>query len=334
MSKYDIITSSTELQDYVSVPMAFQVEDLKAHFKPVAEKYIIPHTGRTLWDEIYAAKKSGVLTDVQEALFEAILAPFANLCVLAQIPFMDARFSSGGGITVKSNSDEAPASQARVQAIKNRVWAMAYEGLDFMIGYLVANEASFPSYDGSAEAIIKRSRILNRTEEAQRWVPLISNRWLFHRMTPIIDRISDGKVKAALTEAVYDDILDKIQTEAVENPYTATVTPLLQQALSHLAIADGLVELGIHVLPEGIVTFGTTIGTSSDAAAAKLKDKELSDTVTHHLRIGESQLQNAVDHIRANAGSYPAYSEPESYSQDHMPPITKNDGDKIVSPFL
>jgi hypothetical protein len=332
MSTYDIITDTSVFADFVPIAYTFDIQEMKPHFEVIAETYIIPECGRTLWDEIIDAKESGEMTAIQKATLAAMQRPFANLCTLAQLPFLDAKISNGG-ITVTSSQDQAPASQYRVQAIKNQLWNSSYLALDRLIAFLIENEPALTNYDGTAYAEAHRSRILNRTEEASAYVPVINNRWLFRRMIPIIDRISKGRVKAVLTAALYVDIIRSIQEKDDPNIYADEVIPGLQNAIAHLSIAEAIVELGIQVTPEGIVTFSTSLGVSSDRDSAKLKNPELSERVAHHQRIGETQLQNVLDIVIADT-AYTAYEAPEGYKQDHMPKLDAQTGDKIYSPFL
>ena len=333
MSTYKIIRDASIFREFVPLSYAFDVEEMTPHFDTIAERYLIPECGRPLWDEITLAQEDGQMTSLQKETLRALQRPFANLCALAHLPFLDAKIGNGG-ITVTSQGDQVPASQYRVKAIKNQLWNSGYQALDSLIAFLIANESALATYDGSVFAENTRSRILNKTEEATTYVPNINNRWLFRRMVPIIDRISAGRVKAVLTPALYADIIRSISEQDDPNIYTPTVLPLLKNALTHLAWAEAITELGIQVDENGVTTFTLASGSYEMNGRKQIEGTVENKQVAHHLRIGETQLQNTLDSIIADAGSYPAYVQPESYTADHMPRIEAQTDDKIYSPFL
>jgi hypothetical protein len=332
MSSYEIIKDARIFAEFVPISYSYDLDEMRPHFEMVAEQYLIPECGRPLWDELLLAQENGSPTGKQLEALRALQRPFANLCMLSQLPFLDAKISSGG-ITVTSSQDQAPASQARVVAIQRQLWSTAFQAMDRLIFFLIENEADLTAYQGTVWAMSKRAGLLNSTEEAGAFIPAISNRWLFRKLQPIMARVAAGEILAAITAPIYADILRSISDQDAPNLYEPLLHPL-RAALTHLSWAQGLLELGLEASPAGVMTFGTTLGTIADTAGSKLKDPERAAIMAHHERIGRTSLQNVVDALQAGTATWPLYELDEAYTADHMPAHIRGGEDKIWAPFL
>lgn len=312
-----IFTDITDFRNFVSVPVTAEMDLLNPIMDSAQEEYIIPVVSRDQFTDLLEKIDDGsTLSTAEEELRDHIKRVVANATILEWIPIGNINIQQGG-FTVNQNESTRPASQYRVEELKESLWNRLQTSLDLLIKFVDDNEDDLGAYLLSDERTEAYSHFINQSEELATHVSVKVNRWLLRAMRPVLTRIEQYKIKAILSEDLFDEMIDKISTRESLGVY-APILPLVQRALAHLAFSESIEELGVQIGNSGAY-IGFIRNNNDPRQTTPVDGVKLLRMIENNRRLGEVAMEKLKLHLLENASSYPLYEASAEYTDT---PIT------------
>lgn len=133
---------------------------LKPNFDRTEEKYIVPVTGRTLYNTLVAAYNANTLSAEQTKLVKHLRLVIAAYAYKDELGLSVLTIGDGG--VKKNNTGNTPVYGWEVQRLENTLLETALDGMEVLLNYLFDNKASYAEWTAS-EPYSKIKTLLIRT---------------------------------------------------------------------------------------------------------------------------------------------------------------------------
>lgn len=330
-----LFNTTQELKGYFPARVTFDIQDLMPVISQVEQEFLVEQVlGSGQYNELHNAYQTDALSAEQAVLLDKCRPAVANLAIYYFTGLGNVEFTSAG-LSVGSTDKKAPASEWRTRDLERAVLRIGYRGLDVLIGYLLANAASFPTWSDSPQAQEYRGGFIRSTMQFNAHVDIGNSGYLFRRILPALRRIEGGAIQDTLcSEELRTELLAALDT-GTPSTSQAQVMALIHGAAAHLAMADSIVGLSLGKDERGIWTFASLVGGSTSAGVQPAGDTRLQQLIDHHRRIGEgytAKLRAKLIDLAAS-GQCPNYAASTCYTASTTPMPTP-DRDTPVGGFM
>lgn len=309
-----LITTTSELKDFLpTLVSSFDITDIEPMIGAVESEWISRLISKDLYDTIHANYLASTLTPEEEALLPLIQKPLANMALLYSIPLL-ALTISNGGITVPNSDKYAPASQAKIEDLKDAVRQMAHNGFEELLRFLDENKIDYPDWATSDEYDELKECFITSAREFSKSFNIRDSHWLYWNFRSIMLRIQEDKIKPITGQDQFDEIKAEINSGAV-SAENEELLKFIRSAIAQLTIMEAIIEMGLRIDDKGITIF--TSGTSSSQTitlrnvAPVSSIKMLQDKCE---MLGNQKLKELSEYLHANAATYPLFESSSAYT--------------------
>jgi len=294
----NLINSTSELQEYISVSGSLDFDLVLPYVKKAERKYLEPIFTKTELQNIITATE-GIKKDVQEILSDAS----ANFALLLALPVIAVDFSNIG-LTVSNNESIKQAEWWQVKDLKRSLADSAYSSIDETLILMEANADDFSDWKSSESYTVFKELLVNRTDIFDKYFPIKKSRRTFLALKHFIEEVQDEYVLAPLGTATLDLLLgdsDKVNVKQVKK--------LLQKGIVAMTIAKvadtatfELTDTGLFYRWEELPGEKTKL----------VPDKNLQRLREQKETAADNYFRQALKIIMDNPADFPDYSIPET----------------------
>lgn len=266
-----LIKSQQDLQQFVKVPDSVEFDELSTEMVKAQKKYLSPIMGEFFEDVLSWNDGPGILDNQQKTLLELCKAPVASLAIVLATPRLNVN-ASGGGFSVTTGENHAPASEWRVRDYQNSYFREAQESISELIKHLLENSSWYDDWHESTDHDNLRSGLLSSADQMNEFIEYEVSHFLFLRLRPVIKRIEETIVRKMICSDLYSFLQAEVRSggdflDEQDNDYTPLM-PFLRRAVTTETIIQAFEPLRIQLDSTG---FFVNYSDGSDSLKQKRK---------------------------------------------------------------
>ena len=253
----NIFKTKEEYTLYVESNQSTHLDSLQPSIDFAIKKYILPITGKELYDDIVAKHHANTLSGIFITLHTLLQKCIANYATHNFIPIAEVQVSDAG-ITRQDGPTDKTAYKSQVQNLRDTLAERAMMYTEELIEFLETNAATLPLWTDSTQYTAYKSLFVNNGSIfAQYYSAAPYPRQLFMRLRSTIADVEELIIQPLLTTEDYIGI-KAARTAYPPSPEVEEESILIkkiQPAIVNLALAKGIPDLlstiddnGIHIL--------------------------------------------------------------------------------------
>jgi hypothetical protein len=325
----------------ISVNITFSFGAVEPYLKNEATDFIKAVLGNALYkalDDAYTdAGSLEKLAEKWRVLLPLCQRPLVYYGYLKYLPFGDVSVSDGG-ISVKRSDTSAPASAARVQALKDAMRDIAWTSLEKLIKFLYANGNMY-DWDGSKQQTKWITGLINFSDQLNEHTNTTLGSEVFNKMKASVKFVEENAVRSLIFADLYDKIKDQVLFNLFEDEeeydWTGSgsggagsggddenlvnhkiLLDLLRPGIANLALAHGLASQRIDISTAGITETFMSERSEGGGSSSPVRNEVLGHIVMKLTEAGNLFLKRAKDYLIENAADFPLYTESSDYDED------------------
>ncbi len=310
--KETMLLNEEDLKRLTNVNASFSHSMLLPIIRQVENREVKSLIGVTLYSALDTAYNNdpATLTDKQAALMEYVQPIVADLTMWLYAG-KGTMIIDDKGFTVVSTDDVKPASETKIENYKQSNMNSGFNAIDDLIEFLEEHVTDYPDWVSSEAAALARSFVVSSAKMMQEYVPIRASRRMYMLVLPVMRRVEEQEVTAAISKELYDEIIVQQQSGTM-TPENKLLLPNLRRAISHLTWSKSLGELALTINENGVMLMNNTFSGTVKALTPAESDR-INKIVADHLRNGVTSLGCVKDYLQAHAVEYPLYLASECY---------------------
>lgn len=295
-----LIKDTTTLKLYLTVNKDFNISDLLPFVKQVEQEVIIPNISKEQYDDLNDEYNDATptLTTQQQALLEKLQPAIAYLAFSKWIPFGMVQIDNAG-IRIASDENMKTAFQWQTDKLEDRALFMGYTFLEQALVFMEENKTDYALWTASDQYDSYKECFINNAIDFEKYYSIGSSRLLFVSMLPVMRKVNDFNIKAAIDIDTYEDILSEIKSGSISNDNKELLN-FIKPAVAHLTISRAIQEKAIIIQPNGLIrikNMGLYSISGYDSATVDTIDA-LKRQAEHD---GQNYLKQLRDYLNKNA---------------------------------
>lgn len=294
---------------------------LEPFINPATREYLIPHIGRSFYDEIANKFNSGTIEVAEQEALELMQRVIAYGLSLDFAQEMNINLTDMGP---QQNSDKEGTSNSPSQ------WAFATKNwntlrkmdkyLDQLLQHLdeqVKNEVSnFSTYANSREYAAEGSDFFKSVEELDEYLNIEGSRRAFSRITKYFRKAERRYILPILGQAFYDEL----QTAYAAGNTTAeqqTAIQHVQRCVAEFGAYEAIPHISAVWQNNGIVIVSKADGFNSRAISNTLFGQAMIERVQARTeKDGETERRELKSYLFTQADSFPTYKNSDAFPDE------------------
>jgi hypothetical protein len=305
-----LFSDISEVQKYITVANGTTLTSLETKEQPAFERFMKPFISQQFFDVVVEAYEEDPEDEYWAPYFEAFQRAMAYFMLYLYIP-EGALNISDNGITVFRNENQAPASDAKLEALRSEFLTSGFVALETLLEFLEENKGDSEIEEWTENAYAKYKELfINTSVDFKNYIN-ISGRRTFIAITPQIKNIERKVIKGALGSALYETIKEVIaDPEGTISPEIYALWDKIKPVVAYLSMAKALLELSLRESEYGITL--TTANMGDGALTLNPADLERINLLKNQYESeGMSALKDLEDFLFDNADDYEDYNKPE-----------------------
>lgn len=300
-----LVNSIDILALYIALDENMDFDSIANHFALAERSYLKPLIGAFLntLDELDSS--SGSSAELNQALKYA-QAAVAYFGMYKATPNLNIKIS-GNGYSVNNSTNQAPASQWRVDQLRAEFLQNGYESLDAMLAYMEENAAKLEAWKDSEARKALLSFVIPDPLVFDSKVKISASRMTFEAMRSIMSDIQEIDVKGILTEALYLEYVSKLQNSDIKDDFLALHSKL-QPAVANLTIAAALKTLPLKISNQSLVLDALVSESMKKSEDIEAQQPLLRGKIRHHEALGKKYLAIAENWLLENTSKFTSYA--------------------------
>lgn len=307
-----LISDIETFREYVKVNVNTNISVLTPSIAEAERRYIIPLISKGLYDDLIDyIEGSNESNATMNALLAQIQIPLANLAFWLYIPSGNVMIDDAG-IHVLKNDNYSPASQFRVEDLKESVATAGFDALDNLLEFLEENKDEFPDWTASDSYTIFHELMLSTAKEFSKHYNINNSRRTFLAIRHIIKHVQETFVKKVLGDELYDEIIEQLEGSTDDlTELNATLLRYIHPAIAYLTIADATIELPLEFRGNGIIINAMDSTMENALTRTPAENTRLQTICAKAKEKGSDYLKRLDTWLKANADDYPLYVVPD-----------------------
>lgn len=308
-----LISDIETFREYVKVNVNTNISVLTPSIAEAERRYIIPLISKGLYDDLLAyVDGSDESNETFNELLEQVQIPLANLAFWLYIPSGNVMIDDAG-IHVLKNDNYSPASQFRIEDLKESVATAGFDALDNLLEFFEENKDEFADWTASDSYTIFHELMLSTAKEFSKHYNINNSRRTFLAIRHIIKHVQETFVKKVLGDELYEELLEQLTSDGSDTISTENETLLryIHPAIAYLTIADATIELPLEFRGNGIIINAMDSTMENALTRTPAESTRLQTICTKAKEKGSDYLKRLDTWLKANAGDYPLYVVPD-----------------------
>lgn len=311
-----LISSISEVQQYIRVGNGLSIESLHPSLNEVMMQEMTYYLGEDLLAEIVTQKSTNSVTPRIEKILSHVLASVACLAVYKAGPEIEVLMSDNGILRQESATEKA-AFGGQVMRFRELAGNRGYAAIDSFLGVLEKYEQDYPEWLESEYYGLKKGMIIRSVKEFEAAGESINGSSLTYRsLRQIMLTVQDQQIRAVLPDAMYQEIMEQLETDTLSPANEVLVNRYLAPAIAKLTIEDALSTLPVEVSHAGVNV--SQVEVAGDARSIKQANISMIEKKAWTVRgRGMYYLANMKEYLNASASaeSYPLWFGSANYSR-------------------
>jgi hypothetical protein len=307
-----LITTIDEVRQFATVSANMDIDNLAPHLDLIEEREIIPALGAAQFATITGTGLSGVLAQLQKLARRALV----NLA-LYEGALGDFKVVMGdGGLRQEHSSNLKPAFERDTRDYIQDKFLKGYQALDAMLVFLEENEneSALAPWKSSSAYTKYKELFLPSAADFKKYYSLVQSRYLFIQLRPDLEAAQEGEIADTLLPTLYNT-LKSTWADGTISADNRKLIPLIQRAMAHLTIANGLNKLAVKVDQRGITVYQSSSTDTVEQAIAAEQSKTQS-LITRAQEEAALSLKRLTQFLQANIADYADYANDPAYNAD------------------
>ncbi len=313
-----LIENISEVQQHIKVGNALDFQTLIPAINEVEMQDLTFYLGKDLLDEIVAQKHSvpQAYTERIGLIAPHVIAATVCLAVYKAGPEIEVIVNESG-IMRTETANEKSAFGGQVKRFRDTAADRGYRALDAFLLLIEDNADDYPEWYESQYFKQRRGLMLRSALEFEEAGEYIRGSSLtFQAMRSIIRTIQEQRIRQALPDAMYLEILSQLEDNELTPPNKVLLNNYIRPALAKLVIEEALTQLPVSVDHEAVTVNQLELAT--DSRTKTTAPLHLVEKKAWSLRgQGEFYLGMMKDFLnhRASPTDYPLWYTSAHYSE-------------------
>jgi hypothetical protein len=275
---------------------------LLPNFDRAEEKYLVPVTGRDLYNDIKTKYNAATFTSDELTLLKHMQLVIASYALHDELAFTHSKITDTG--VRRNNTSAQPAAyQWEYKELQNGLLEAAIDGVEVLLSVLVAQApllwTSSTEYNEFKKLLIKTGLEFDAIEKLQQ--PL--------RTYWMIKTVVQDAQQNYISNAIGPDLLEYLRDKVMPTDEEKSILKLLKKALANYTIKHAIVKYSGRFDTNG---FTVVSGDSTGETAGKRFDSSLIDLkIKEHDANGNSYLAKALNecYVWFGGSASPAFKD-------------------------
>lgn len=235
-----LIKTIEEFQKYVRLQGTLNIETIIVSVPDAQDKYLRNILGDDLLNDLDTWYNMDELTDsdAYSVLLPYVQRALARFTIFVVSPELDVQITSSG-IGVVSNANLAPASSDRVKKFDQANEQRGWNNVESLLRFLEENKDDYDEWTGSPAYTLAIRNMVNSAIDFDKIFSIDQSRLIFNQYRAIMDDIDLIKIKPAISEDMFDELITEIQAGEISDE-NQKILPLLQRAEVYFSISNKL----------------------------------------------------------------------------------------------
>jgi len=273
---FKVITPSTSGKDYKIKDTNFKThfagahanmawEELTPAIRQATRKYILPHIGEELYDDLAAKFNAGdVLSDAQSTALELMQDALAHYVVYYVMPKINISIASMG--VQQKSSSEGTSNPANQWSFKGGRWDIMLSAddifdqlLTFLDKQIKASDAYFDLFKNSEAYNAGVSDFFRSASEVDNYLNIQGSIRSFYALIRYIKKAEQKYILPTLCTDQYSDLATKYKENTLNEEEDALLK-MVQQTLAEWALFEAIPHLALVIDSDGFKIVSSTDG--------------------------------------------------------------------------
>jgi hypothetical protein len=285
---------------------------LKSYMQEAQDEFLNPVISEAEFELLEESIASAEIGNVEfKELEKRAKKALSLLGYLKALPHMNINIRQGG-FTVNADDRTQPASQSRVNELRDQLGRSAQLHLDNVISYLDEKSDVFTQYRDSG---IPQRRFANFINQAPEWNKSVQHKlgeWLIDQIRPTLDTVEEMLIRPIISDAFFDDLRNKIKNREDVSAYSKAIG-MIQRIVANQSLSDLLVLNSVDLTPsQGVFLVWREQNTTSRSRATAFSEKEqMSKMLLDVSSQWQTKLKQELD---SNPSLYTLYAASDLYN--------------------
>ncbi len=213
-----LITNIAQIRSASSISLSNTIDIWRPYISEAEETFLVPVLGEDFFEELDEAANSSASGS---SIYDGLLVK-ARMAVALYALYLGAdemaMSVSGAGVQVVQSETHKPAAEYQVLNLKESWLMRAHRHVDLLLKYLDENRSTFTGY-----APVSNDCIITTAAEFQKYVDINSSRRVFLQLVPVMKNVEKKWIRPAITETIYNELLDVIHGSGSSDPSEITL---------------------------------------------------------------------------------------------------------------
>lgn len=301
-----LIKNETDLSQILPQNSSVDFQFVKPFLQDAQDEFLSKVVGETQLETLQASIDAA---EIDDALMVELAAkckpPVAYLGLIKALPHMNVNMHQGG-FTVNTDDNTQPASQWRVNELRDQLGRAAQLKLDELIVFLDKNADTFIDYRDSG---IPQKRFANFINTSEQWNKSVQHNlgpWMIDAIRPTMESIEEMVIRPILCSDFFDELKALIKSRSDVAAFQ-TAIDIIQRIVACRTLAELTVLGSIDITPsQGVFMVWREENARNSSKPATQNDRE---QVAKRLEATASKWQTRLkEELNANPDTYTTFA--------------------------
>lgn len=296
-----------EIKQYnSSITMSLSLASLQSFIDQAIDDKIVGAIGKPMLSELLKAKTAGIVPDsTMSQLLNLAQKACAHFAMANYTPFGSVLLSDAGA-HVHSDTNLRPASDAKLDALRNQALVDGYAALEDLVGFLEEHLSVFPIYAKSDAHRANTQLFINSSKEFNTYMPVRTTAQLFVHVRSEIGHTERDTIEPLLGDDLMADLRSKISGSKPLSNEDKKLLKHIKRVVAPLSLAATIPYGCIRISTNGLCQLAENTALESPAETSRMQQVML-----HLTTRGERELQELRSFLDKKHAASPSYNGKE-----------------------
>lgn len=305
-----LIQDIDTLKQYIAVDISMDISTVEPYFVQAENDYLIPAIGQDTYDQLVDYKdgsSSGSLSSTAlDDLLERVYPVVCRLGMWMAVPELDLRMTDAG-FAVTSSQNLVPASQYRVENMRNNLRETGFRALDVLLIFLENKRDVYTAWAASDSFTVFNEFFVRTAVEFNTYYHINNSRRLFIKLKPFLAEQEQLLIKKILGSDLFDALKTKVSDGTTAGAYF-TLLDHVRRALAYNVMKDAIPQLGVVIDEDGVNVGEFSIPASTSIVGKKAaSDNRVALALNAIERKAKQFAEVLTTYLEDNADSFTEY---------------------------
>jgi hypothetical protein len=324
-----LLNSTADIRKYISnLNKSLVFDSFASNVVDAGLKYIIPITGRALYDNLSTTPEAS-MTDAQKAVLEHVQRALAWYSLAGDLINRQVQIGTLG-IVVQLPDDAESVSPAVFFTILRNAQTQADIFAEHLLKFLEENKADYELWTDSTAYVFNSELLMNSATELAEYLPVSNTMSTFLKIRTTLKMAEKNYVVANIGKAFLQDLKIKNESGTLDED-EKEVLDLCKEVVAFGGFADSIPFLSLQITADGLMVNSFSDGINKKDNIGREEKKELRAEYKQNKDNSLLELKKLLD---KTPDSFPLYRDSEHYIKPPETPYYEgfdNEEGKVVA---